>query len=193
LLRSRDPGSLPFSVTPILRTKRLVLRAWRIEDVGDAFAIWGDPEVVRFLGKDLPVPDLEAQRAWLAPRIERWSRPEWIASFDVWAIADPESDRVIGTTFLKPYSNTQTDRIEIGWHLARAAWGRGLATEAAREVLRYAFEVRKHARVEALVVPENAASIRVCERLGMRRVGRTTDGYDGEELELFVIERSGEG
>lgn len=177
-------------MTPVLRTARLVLRPWRIEDLEAAFAIWGDAEVVRYLGsKELPLRDLEAQHAWLAPRIARWSKPEWQASFDIWAAAMPDTDRVIGTVFLKPYSNTDNARIEIGWHLARAAWGQGYGTELAREALRHAFEVRKHTRVEALVMPENEASRRLAKRLGMISFGITHDAYEGEPLERFAIER----
>jgi RimJ/RimL family protein N-acetyltransferase len=175
-------------VTPILRTNRLRLREWRLTDLEDAFRIWGDPEVVRFLGKQKVVRDLDEQREWLMPRIERWSRPEWYERYDIWAIALPDTDRVIGTIFLKPFDNRLHERIEIGWHFASAFWRQGFATEAAREVLRYAFDVRRHARIEALVLSDNLASIRLATRLGMTNVGRTTEAYE-EELELFVIER----
>ncbi len=176
---------------PRLETARLVLRAWTLGDVDDAFAIYGDPEVVRFLGAGLPLPDREAQRAWLAPRIARWEQPDY-AAYDVWAIEERASSRVIGTMMLKPLPPT-TDMIEIGWHLARPAWGRGIATEAGREVLRYGFQARALERIHAVVVPENTPSVRVAQRLGMRLVERTRAYYDGEEVDRFCIDRTGNG
>ncbi len=62
-------------------------------------------------------------------------------------------------------------RAEIGYALAHAEWGRGYAPEAAREVLRCAFDTLSFNRVEAYCVPENVASIRVLEKIGMWREG----------------------
>lgn len=159
------------------------MRQWQLDDAAAAFEMYGDPEVVRFLGGDLPVANVDAQRDWLAARAHRWVEP----NYDVWAVVERATDAIVGTTMLKPIPG-HDDRIEIGWHLARRVWGRGYATEAAREVLRYGFEERKLSRVHALVVPENAASIAVVNRLGMRSIGRSIEYYDREELEVFVMD-----
>ena len=62
---------------------------------------------------------------------------------------------------------------ELGFSLARSAWGRGYATEAARAWLEHGFSVLGFTRVVAVVKPGNAASIRVLEKVGMRQVGPT--------------------
>jgi RimJ/RimL family protein N-acetyltransferase len=59
--------------------------------------------------------------------------------------------------------------VEVGWRLARPAWGRGLATEGARASLRHAFEELELEAVISIIDPENERSIRVAEKLGMRR------------------------
>jgi [ribosomal protein S5]-alanine N-acetyltransferase len=182
-------------MAPLLRTERLDLRAWQIEDAEDAFAMYGDPDVVRFLGgaADLPIPDLDTQKAWLAGRLARWAMPEFTGS--VWAAADRATDRVVGTMLLKPLVGSRAGasddegRFEIGWHLVRRAWGRGLASEGAQAVLRHAFEARELTRVYAVVAPDNARSIRVAEKIGMRWIETTREYYGGEALELFAIDR----
>jgi RimJ/RimL family protein N-acetyltransferase len=77
-----------------------------------------------------------------------------------------------------------TDDIEVGWHLHPDAWGHGYATEAARGALRWGFD-RGLEEVHAVVRPDNAPSLRVCGRLAMVPVGRTSRYYD-TELELFT-------
>ena len=92
--------------------------------------------------------------------------------------------------FLHSYSR-QHRKAEIAFNLARSHWRRGLATEAALAVLRVAFHELGLNRVEALCMPENLASIRVIERLGMRREGtmrKVHHRYDGfHDMELFAL------
>lgn len=171
--------------SPPLSTERLTMREWRLDDAPAAFEMYGDPEVVRFLGGDLPVADVDAQRAWLLARAPRWQEP----GYDVWAVVERATERVIGTTMLKPIPG-RLDRIEVGWHLARRVWGRGFATEAARAVVRYGFDARALSRIHALVVPENAASLAVVNRLGMCALGRSREYYDREELDVFALDRT---
>jgi RimJ/RimL family protein N-acetyltransferase len=73
----------------------------------------------------------------------------------------------------------------VGWHLHPDAWGRGLATEAARGAIAHGFRGGLEA-IYAVVRPGNAASLAVCRRLAMRPVGRTSRWYD-TELETFLI------
>lgn len=114
------------SVSPVLQTERLAMRQWRLDDAPAAFEMYGDPEVVRFLGGDLPTANVDAQRAWMAARAHRRLEP----AYDVWAVSERATDGIVGTAMLKPIPCYE-DRIEIGWHLARRVWGRGLAFEPA--------------------------------------------------------------
>lgn len=178
-----------------LRTQRLVLRPWTTapDDVDFLFGMHSRWDVQQYLGA--------------APRLME-SRDEALAmvrrhpSIDdgvrgIWAVT--EDGRRLGTVLLKhiPWS-ADTDEAkraapedtEIGWHLHPDAWGHGYATEAASALLARAF-AGGIPRVVAVTYPQNLASQRVCERLGMSRLGPTTMYY-GTTCELFSISRAQE-
>ena len=77
--------------------------------------------------------------------------------------------------------------VEVGWHLHPDAWGRGLATEAARGVIAYGFSLGLP-EIYAVVRPDNLRSLAVCQRLGMTPLGRTSRWYD-TDLEAFRLRR----
>jgi RimJ/RimL family protein N-acetyltransferase len=84
--------------------------------------------------------------------------------------------------------------MEIGWRLARAAWGRGLATAAAREVLRRAFVNLKLPQVVSFTATSNLRSQAVMRRIGMQLCGRfehprVPDGHAVRPHVLYAIDR----
>ena len=89
--------------------------------------------------------------------------------FGLLAIVDRGSGRVVGEAGLQVLEGGPD--VELGYTLARAAWGRGFATEAAGAVLRWAFAGLGLERLVAVADPANAASLHVLDKLGMRRVG----------------------
>jgi RimJ/RimL family protein N-acetyltransferase len=121
-----------------------------------------DPEVRRFLGGPL---DAETHREEVLRNILR-GRPEPHAS---WAIELRDQAGVLGLCGLSP--SEETGHTQIGWRLQRAAWGNGIATEAARAVLMRALGPLGIRRVVALLHPDNTASIRVAEKIGMTQTG----------------------
>src|SRR5262245_14288680 len=186
-VQSRFRCKIYMTMVPILYTERLQLREWTIDDAEAAFQIYGDPEVVRFLGNGETVPDLAAQRDWLAERIERY-RSAVLNGFGVWAAVERNTQQVVGTLILKPLPPTEHE-IEIGWHLNRRVWGSGYASEAARSVMRYGFFDLCLEKILAVIKPENVRSAAVAQRIGMRYLERTNRYYGGEEVDVFVIER----
>ena len=78
---------------------------------------------------------------------------------------------------------------EVGWTLARAAWGNGYATEGARRALEYAFDELGEEKVISVIHPENAASIRVAEKIG-ERFDRTQDVRGQKRLIYSVARRA---
>ena len=136
-------------------------------------------------GADTVEPSLEAQRESLARLLAR--HEGWDPGYGFWAIVEKASGRIAGAVILKPLPGHP--EIEVGWHLARRAWGNGYATEAGRAAIEYGFETLGLRRIVAVVNPANTRSLAVCRRLGMRHEGRTR-AYD-LELELFAIEREG--
>jgi [ribosomal protein S5]-alanine N-acetyltransferase len=144
------------SVAPTLRTARLFLRRFRASDVDDALAYRDDPEFARFLPHiPRPFTRADAERFVETNMTEPW---ETLPTFAV--VLD---DRVIGTV-----NFTIDGRVAmIGYAIARAHWGRGIATEAARAAMQWA--IAEHALVEvwASTDVQNIASRRVMEKLGM--------------------------
>lgn len=141
----------------ILRTERLVLRRWQPGDAEPFAALNADPEVTRFVGGPMT---REASDAMVA-RFEAFLDER---GYGRWAVE--EAGTLVGFAGLGTHPFVG-GAIEIGWRLARHAWGRGVATEAARAVVDVAFGEAGLDRIVAVVHPDNAASIGVCRKLGM--------------------------
>lgn len=174
----------------IFETERLIARHWTPDDLESAFAIYGDPEVGRFIGGH--VADIDAQRERLALYIERTAI--WSArGMGGFALQRKDDGVIVGSSLLKPipYSKTldpmpEEQDIEVGWHLAQAHWGHGYALEGAMGALDHGFRVLGLPRIVAVVNPENERSLRVADRLGMAREANTDRYYD-QTLCLFSV------
>ena len=143
-----------------------MLRGWRRADADAFAALNADPEVRRHVG------DGRAQtRAQSDAELDR-IRAHWAEhGFGLWcAAARAEPERCLGLVGLAipSFLPAVLPAVEVGWRLARGAWGRGLATEAAGAALAEAFGPLGRACVIAVVDPGNARSLRVAARLGMR-------------------------
>lgn len=148
----------------LLRTDRLVLRRWR-EDDREPFAVLNaDPLVM----EHFPQPLTRAQSDALVDRIEAGFDEH---GFGLWAV---EADGAfVGFTGLSvpAFEAPFLPSVEVGWRLARSAWGRGWATEAAAAALAVAFGPLCLPEVVSFTAVENARSEAVMQRLGMTRVG----------------------
>jgi RimJ/RimL family protein N-acetyltransferase len=172
----------------IFETERLVIRPWTEAeaDLARVFDIYSRWEVARWLGAQ---PRAMADRAEALTTVRRWdgfSQPD--PRLGVWAIEVRDTGRVAGTVLVKFLPNSDgspaTD-VEIGWHLHPDSWGHGYATEAGRGAADHAF-ANGVPEVFAVVYPDNAASLAVCRRLGMRPIGLTRRWY-GIECEGFHL------
>jgi len=94
--------------------------------------------------------------------IENWQQHR----FGVWALTDKKDKKLIGHCGFKFLENTQ--QIQLGYLLLKSYWGKGLGTESASAALQYGFEVARFERVVAIAKPENVASRRVMEKVGMK-------------------------
>ena len=144
------------------RTERLVLRAFMHGDESDVLVYRSREDVVRYM----PPEPLRAHAAvaWIN---ERLTTTVIAADQDRMSLAVEHEGRVVGDVLLRA-SNLADRQAEIGWALNPDYHGRGLATEAGRELLTMAFDGLAMHRVFAQLDPRNTASARVCERLGMR-------------------------
>jgi ribosomal-protein-alanine N-acetyltransferase len=139
-------------------------------DLGPLHAILSQPEVMRFLPED--VMSLEEVREVLEWNIDCYSKntPDRIHKFTV-AIAARDSQEILGWCGLGPLEVDES-QVEIYFGLARAHWGKGYASQASAALMEYGFETIGLSRIVAVVDPENLASIRVLEKLGMTFVRR---------------------
>ena len=145
-----------------VETDRLKLRMWRESDLDDYAELTADPLVMRYLQPGKP-PYTRAD-AWrsMAFFIGHWQ----LRGYGHWAVEEKSSGRMIGRIgFLNPEG---WPGFEIGWTLARHAWGKGYATEGARRALQYAFKELDQRHVISLIHPENIPSRRVAEKNGMQ-------------------------
>jgi [ribosomal protein S5]-alanine N-acetyltransferase len=164
----------------IFETDRLIVRRWTLADAEAAFAIYGDPEVWRSMGGGPGHADVAHSRERLGEIVASYDRRP---GFGLWAIVERATGEIVGTVLLVPLDGGP--EIEVGYHLARSAWGRGIATEAARGAIRYGFETIGLARIVGVVHPANRASRRVLEKCGLVDDGRGT--YYGWDLERLAI------
>jgi len=142
---------------PRLETERLVLREWRGSDF-EAIAEWSaDPDVMRHLGGVM-----ERNDAWrsLSNSIGHWV----LRGYGTWAVERKSDAALIGRVGL--INPEGWPALEVGWTLAKAYWGQGYATEAARASLRYAFLTQTVDRMISCIDPENTASQAVAQRIG---------------------------
>jgi RimJ/RimL family protein N-acetyltransferase len=151
---------------PFLETRRLILRAPRREDFAAIASMWGDAEVTRFI---VPVP-LSREEAWA--RFVRTFGHWTLCGYGFWAVEEKASGRLIGETgFLDAHRDIQPaldDLPEVGWVLARAAWGQGYATEAVGAVLAWGDIELQVPRTACIISPDNRASLNVARKLGFQ-------------------------
>jgi RimJ/RimL family protein N-acetyltransferase len=147
-----------------LRTPRLRLRPFTEADTPAHLALYQDPEVTRQLGGGPFLGDQIAARSRRA--VDRFVRHWAEKGFGVFAVEDLATGRFLGQCGLNTVD--ELGEIEVLYALERAAWGQGLATEAARTAVAYGFTEARLARIIAVTRPEHARSRRVLEKLGMR-------------------------
>ena len=159
------------SALPILESARLRLRPLRDDDLADLYAVFADPDVMRYWTRP-PMRDINEARAYLA---EINANFESRTAFK-WGITRLDHDRVIGTTSLFRL-DTPHQTAEIGYALGSAHWGNGYAAEAVHRTCRFAFEELHLRRLEADIDPRHHASIHVVEKVGFQREGVLRERY----------------
>ena len=148
--------------SPELRTERLRLRGWTSSDLVPFAALNADPRVMEYF----PAPLSREQTRALVARIEAHFDEH---GFGLWAVEVPGVTPFAGFVGLSVprFKAHFTPCVEIGWRLAAEYWGRGYATEAAAEALRFGFETLSLREIVSFTVPANLRSRRVMERIGM--------------------------
>lgn len=158
---------------------RLRLRPPVEDDLARLFAIYGDAATNTFNPAG-PLPDVARAQALLAGWLAQWRE----RGLGPWAVATREEpEHVIGFGGISLHPYLERERVNLGYRFAAAAWGQGYATELGLTALAFGFDEHRCEEIFGLVRPQHAASIRVLEKIGMRRVD-TLDDVPGQALSL---------
>jgi RimJ/RimL family protein N-acetyltransferase len=136
-----------------------VVRPTRLEDADALHALYGDVEVMR-----PRFETIEQTREF----VEQHIRHQGVHGFSMWAAEDRATGEVVGEVGFLAFAGG----VEIGWRLRRDRWGEGLGGEMARGALDYGRDELGLSEVRAFIDLGNTPSIRIAERLGMKRVGK---------------------
>ena len=166
-------------IIPTLETPRLTLRPFTLDDADPLHHLMDDPEVMRYFPTTDPPGREQVERLVLA-QLAHWEKH----NYGWWAVELREKAELIGWSGLQYLPETK--ETEIAYLMGKMFWGCGLATEGAQEGLKYGFETLQLARVVALVHPENLASQRVIQKLGLSLTGPAH--YFGMDLNHYWIE-----
>jgi len=174
-----------------IETERLVLRRPRLSDAKALHAMFGDPEVMRYIGDGSTLTPAKT-KAWIEKALARWKADGFghyviekdrkvigRAGFLVW---DPDEWKTGTLAELGSHA-----AIELGWMLALEHWGNGYATEAAIALRNYGFKELKFERLISLITHGNDASVKVAERLGARYVRDV--GRGDWKVRLYAVSR----
>lgn len=142
-----------------IETERLVIRSLRPEDAAD----------------------LAEDPAWVQEKIDRFERD---GGMSLWAVVERESGRAVALAGLQWEQIEGKRELDLGCVVATHEWGRGYATEASVAIVRSAFAAGA-GRVTAMTGPDNAAALRVLEKLGFEAHGETT--HEGRRYAFFAL------
>jgi RimJ/RimL family protein N-acetyltransferase len=173
-----------------IETPRLRLRLWREDDLAPFAALNTDPEVMRFFEEPLSHERSDAWARAIAAVIED-------QGWGLWALERRDTGEFIGFTGLQAprHELPFNPCVEVGWRLARSAWGQGFATEAGRASLAHAFGPLELDEVVSMTAVTNLPSRRVMERLSMTRDEQVDFDHPavsaGHPLQRHVLYRIG--
>jgi RimJ/RimL family protein N-acetyltransferase len=170
----------------MLETERLILREFDEGDAEAFLALGSDPAILRYVGH--PGGGLTSLEQALAEMRARPLADYHKHGFGRWAVVHKADGKVIGFAGLKRLEDLGGE-VDLGYRFLPAYWGKGLATEASRPVVEYGFTRLGLRRIIGLVDPENVASVRVLEKVGMTFADVIE--YHGARAARYVIEAPG--
>ncbi|HVZ96262.1 MAG TPA: GNAT family N-acetyltransferase [Chitinophagaceae bacterium] len=162
----------------IFETLRLLLRRFTIEDAPLIYQLNSDPDIVKYAHE--PVLENAEQAKKILDEI---ILPQYILNFGRWAIHKKDDGRFIGWCGIKYMPKTGI--YDLGYRLLKTEWGKGYATEAARETVLYGINHLQIPLITAMAHIENTASIRVMEKIGMSFIRYNT--VDAVPVKVYII------
>lgn len=169
--------SPPMSTRPtLLTTDRLIMRPHTRDDFLDSYAMWSDPEVIRYIGGK----PFTREEVWA--RLLRYAGHWAMLGYGYWVVREKDGGRFLGEVGFADYHReiepSLMDTPEIGWALDPAVHNRGYATEAVRAALAWADAQWPDGDTACIIAPENRPSLNVARKCGYREQLRTT--YKGQ-------------
>jgi ribosomal-protein-alanine N-acetyltransferase len=166
----------------IIATDRIFLRPFCIADIEPFAKICSNPKVMRYIGDGKPVGlDIIAEKI-----------PEWIKLYEnqkygLMALVLKETNELIGFCGLIHQTVDGAEYIELGYRLAEAYWGKGIATEAALAVKDYAFNTLNIPMLISIIHHQNDASKRVAKKVGMELLEQTN--FKNVLVDVFFLKK----
>jgi RimJ/RimL family protein N-acetyltransferase len=145
----------------IFKTERLYLREVTHADADDLAQILCDPETMHFYPRPLRREEVDE---WIDRNLDRYAQ----YGHGLWAVILNEGKIFVGDCGLIYQEVDGIEELEVGYQFNKNYWGRGLATEAARGCMNYAFSQLGRRRIISMIRPENLPSRRVAERNGLQ-------------------------
>jgi ribosomal-protein-alanine N-acetyltransferase len=154
---------------PEIHTERLYLRKISLKDAKTLFQYWSDPKVTKYLNITT-FKNIEQSYIMIRLLSSLYRTKKGIR----WTIVTKDTKDVIGTCGFNNWVK-KSSRGEIGYELGKEYWGKGYASEAVKEILKYGFKTMNLNRIEAFTVPEATSSINLLEKLGFKKEGLLRD------------------
>jgi RimJ/RimL family protein N-acetyltransferase len=168
-------------VEPMFTTDRLLVRHFTPDDLDEFAALCADPVVMRYMGDGETLPRSEVER-WIGICQTKYATRGYGTS----AVFERESGRFVGYCGVVRAPDRDFDEIVYAYHIE--FWGKGYATEVGRAMLDYVFARSSLAQIWATIHGENANSMHVAEKLGLRFVRKETY-EDGSSTMYYLIDR----
>jgi RimJ/RimL family protein N-acetyltransferase len=164
----------------ILETLRLILRHLVTDDLDELFALYSDPEIRKYFPEGvLSLEETREELEWFLN-----GHPEH-PELGLWGTVYKDTGKFIGRCGLLPWTIDGRDEVEIAYLIDKSFWGQGLGAEAAEGILRYGFEQLGLSRLICLIDPENIASQRVAQKIGMV-LEKEVDGIAGDDFPTLI-------
>lgn len=159
------------SDSPVIHTKRLILRLFSPEDIVQLEQYTDDKDILATTSPN-EVPRQGKIEEWIRIRLERYEKRQGID----FAIIHKDEDRIIGTIGLG-FEYEKDESMQLGYWIAKEYWNQGYCTETAKVVLQYGFTTLGLHRIFSRAFTGNLASRRVLEKIGMKHEGTLREAY----------------
>jgi [ribosomal protein S5]-alanine N-acetyltransferase len=167
----------------MLETARLIIKPWSDSDAEGFYLLTQDEGFNLFPITRYTQKTIDTARAWIVEARKSYEE-NGTGMLAVW---ERSSGQLIGMAGLRIMGANER-RYEVTYRLRESAWGKGFATEVAKAIITYGFEVLRLDEIAASITPDNEPSKRVAQKLGMKRTG--TEILLGVEAEIFRVSKA---